>query len=365
MAHLHFRRMVYKSGGRAAAGRIAYITGAREPSSSAEQQLAYIAGTREDLVFTQTRNLPAWAEGNATTFFRAAEAYEGGGDTRAWNAFEEWKITLPQELTIAQNTALAADLVDLIAGTRLPCTVALHNPLTLDGTQHQPHIHLLISARQNDGHARSAEQHFKRHNRKEPAKGGAEKDPAFWTQGAVKLHRVMLADILNLHLEQHGQVARVHPDSLVERGMGREPEPKLLPSEGNAYRTRKHVSPTMAEVLAIRQTRATQPPREQNNARQYWEQRKGVLGITRDMPHAQKLAHVLLRRHGTVERVPERYRPLVAQTPITHQASTRTTNLAQQLKRLTRRLAPTLDDSAAQGRLAIRLHEERGQGVSW
>ena len=65
------------------------------------------------------------------------------------------KSRLPQELTHGQNMALMRDLVDTIAGNRLPITYAFHDPTTLDGTRQQPHLHLLISARQNDAHART------------------------------------------------------------------------------------------------------------------------------------------------------------------------------------------------------------------
>jgi len=40
-------------------------------------------------------------------------------------AFEEWKVTLPQELTHGQNMALMRDMVDTIAGNRLPGIVKL------------------------------------------------------------------------------------------------------------------------------------------------------------------------------------------------------------------------------------------------
>ena len=46
-------------------------------------------------------------------------------------AFEEWKVTLPHELSHRQNMALMRDLVDAIAGTRLPITYAFHDPTTL------------------------------------------------------------------------------------------------------------------------------------------------------------------------------------------------------------------------------------------
>ena len=74
------------------------------------------AKDREDLVYERSRNLPAWAENNPHTYFRAAERYERVNGV----AFEEWKVTLPHELSHRQNLALTRDLVDAIAGTGCP-----------------------------------------------------------------------------------------------------------------------------------------------------------------------------------------------------------------------------------------------------
>ena len=171
VAHLHFARTVYHSGGGKASGRIAYITRQPEHEGSAyDRQARYIAREdREDLVYERSRNLPAWAAGNPHTYFRAAERYERANGV----AFEEWKVTLPHELSHRQNLALMRDLVEAIAGTRLPITYAFHDPPTLRGTRQQPHLHLLISARQNDAHTRTAATHFKRYNRAHPERGGA------------------------------------------------------------------------------------------------------------------------------------------------------------------------------------------------
>ena len=117
MAHLHFKRTVYRSGGGTATKRLEYIT--RQPERdlvAADRQLRYLREDREDLVYERSRNLPIWAEGNPHTYFRAAERYERVNGV----AFEEWKVTLPQELSHRQNLALTRDLVDAIAGTRLP-----------------------------------------------------------------------------------------------------------------------------------------------------------------------------------------------------------------------------------------------------
>jgi hypothetical protein len=206
----------------------------------------------------------------------------------------------------------------------------------------------------------------------------------------------MVSDILNVHLELHGQVARVHPETLASRGIDRQPEPKLLPSESRAYREQGTITPTMGEVLQIREARAKQPPREQNNARQYWEQRKMFLGITRDMTREEKVAHILLRRHGAVERVAERYRPLVERErsrgvpreqvakehaiaraerqakrrpervppPAPSRATGR--SLAQQLTALARSLEAEQD--VAGGGVRVRLHEkdrDEDRGIGW
>jgi MobA/MobL family len=311
VAHLHFQRTVYKSGGRQASAKVCYITREteREPASLAERQLCYISREgREDLVYTRSRNLPAWTQNNPHTYFRATERYERANGI----AFEEWKLTLPQELSPRQNMDLMRDLVATIAGDRLPITYAFHCPQTMDGTQAQPHLHLLISGRQDDGIARAPTQHFKRYNPTHPERGGAPKDPALYHYRAVKGWRVTISDVINVHLERAGLKERLHPDRLADRDITRQPEPKLLPSQSRKYREKGLVGETMQEVLTIRaerqQTRAT----EQANAREYWEERKLVLGITDAMDMPAQLAAIgtaraLVRDQAPAQRVMEAY----------------------------------------------------------
>jgi MobA/MobL family len=363
VAHLHFRRTVYKAGGQKAARRIAYITrteGKRQSDSA--RHLKYLTQGREDLVAAGTRNLPAWAP-DARTYFAAAEQYEGANRV----AFEEWKITLPVELAREDNLALVQDLLDTIAGERLPCTWAMHAPLTLDGTGEQPHLHLLLSSRMNDAHTRTPDTHFKLWQRKAPEQGGAQKDPAFWSKGAVKAHRLMVADMLNIHLEAHRLTARVDPETLARRGIQRQPEPKLLPSESAAFREQGAVGKTMGEVLATRKARTKQRTREDNTAYQAWEERKAFLGIDRAMPREEKIAAILLKRHGKVAQVPARYRPLAeAQERRRQRGKERqdTRSLTQQIAALTARLE---DEEQAHGRgVHVRVWDrEKEQGMGW
>ena len=58
----------------------------------------------------------------------------------------------------------------LTAEERLPYTLAIHR-----GGGENPHCHLVISERSNDGLARTAETWFKRYNGKAPERGGARK----------------------------------------------------------------------------------------------------------------------------------------------------------------------------------------------
>jgi hypothetical protein len=322
MAVLRFRRTVYKSGGQQATDRVSYIT--RQPVrdlSAATQQVRYISEGREDCLFTRSKHLPAWADGKPHVFFRAAETYERANGI----AFEEWKIALPQELSHRDNMALTHDLIDVIAGDALPITYAFHDPRTMDGHGQQPHLHLLLSSRRQDGLPRTAAQYFRRYNAQHPERGGAQKDPRFRQMGSVKAHRVLIADVLNLHLERAGCAERVHPDTLEQRGIAREPEPKLFPSESRAYREDGHVSPRMQEVLEVRAQRQQTRAEEQADARMYWEERKADLGLMSAMDGAVQLA-VIGAARGQVrpsQRLPAAIAAADGRTPVREQLPTR------------------------------------------
>ena len=57
MAHLHFRRTVYKSGGRKAASRVAYIARQQPLDRDAEHQLRYIQRADVDMGYTRNRHM--------------------------------------------------------------------------------------------------------------------------------------------------------------------------------------------------------------------------------------------------------------------------------------------------------------------
>src|SRR5215471_4945390 len=139
MAHVALMRTAYKSGGHAAQERVQYIT--RDLSHAhtpAERQLRYLREGREDLVYTNTRNLPPWADGDPCRYFQEAERSERAplaAKRYRGVAFEEWKMLLPNTLDHRANMDLMRDLVEVIAGDTLPCTYAFHDPQTLRGTR--------------------------------------------------------------------------------------------------------------------------------------------------------------------------------------------------------------------------------------
>jgi hypothetical protein len=76
MAHLHFQRTVYKSGGGKATARIESMTRQPDHSAYVQQERSIVHEVLAVLMDEHTRNLPAWAEGNPHTYFRAAERYD-------------------------------------------------------------------------------------------------------------------------------------------------------------------------------------------------------------------------------------------------------------------------------------------------
>ena len=301
MAILHVSRTVHTSSSRKAGNaqaRIVYITrqSARtyDPST---RQLRYIAGDREDLVYTNQRNFPQWAKDNPHVFFRAAETYEGGKQATHTNGqrimWEEWKVTLPRELSHAENMKLTRDIIDAMCGKNIPVVYALHDPLASDKGQ-QPHLHIMLSSRKTDGINRLPSQHFKRWNASDPSKGGAQKSELYAHKGMVKAWRVMLSDITNLHLEATGKKERVSPETLRSQGVKRAPEPKIGTNGGQGLKQ------------AVRNIRARRDRQKELLATQtYWNVRKARLGFTQAMTQHEKLQAIYAARKELLTQTPQ------------------------------------------------------------
>jgi MobA/MobL family len=304
MATTHFARTVFKGGYGGAVHRVQYIT--RTLPDRAEVQVRHQRldeGTetvREDLVYWRARNLPSWAQEDAVVFFRAAEQHTSS----AWIAYEEWKFSLPREFSRRQQMDAARDFLSSAFGETHPYVWAMHDPVAADGGR-QPHVHVLWSPRQLDGIVREPAQFFRRADTGQPARGGAPVNRALTHFGAVKAARVQYTDVMNLHLERAGFDARLHPERLDARGILRQPEPRLSPADSQAFK-RGEVTDAMQGVLDHRKRYAMAKSREQRIAREYWEARKLVLGLSREREDGESLARVRAARVRTSREVPSR-----------------------------------------------------------
>lgn len=239
---------------------------------------------RNDLLYAETRNIPAWANGNSVAFFAAAEQYERTNGRIA----DSWEMSLPRELSLPQRHALIHDFLTVQRGDSKPLVWAIHEPLARDG-EPQPHVHILMSPRMQDAHERSATAFFRCWNAAEPAQGGCQKD---WSRGrtsAYSVQRAAWADVLNWHLERAGIDAAVDPRSLAERGFTRAPQQH----RGTAL--------DREESDTARAARLADQALEAAHAHDYWTQRKVTLGLTAEMSHEHAVQRIATHFYGETQ----------------------------------------------------------------
>lgn len=182
-------------------------TGSRKGGQSAAAKSDYIRRegkyTRDpnEVLATGDGNMPNFAADHPADYWKAADDFERANG----RLFKEVEFALPRELTLEQQQNLvnqfAAELTD---GECLPFSYAIHR-----GNDTNPHCHLMISERRNDGIDRDASQWFKRLNRKEPERGGAEKTESLKPEAWLADTRERWSQRANEALEQHGHKARI------------------------------------------------------------------------------------------------------------------------------------------------------------
>ena len=160
--HLSFRSGSRGSGASAAAA-FAYVT---RTAAFAERDL-------DDAVYTELGHMPSWAEDSPADYWGAADLFERANGRLYLSA----DFALPRGFDLEEQVEMAhAFVAQLTDEEQLPYTLAIHAGFDDKGRQHNPHAHVLISERVNDGIAREREQWFRRANTANPEKGGAPKD---------------------------------------------------------------------------------------------------------------------------------------------------------------------------------------------
>jgi hypothetical protein len=198
MANYHLQvKIGSKAEGDTAGGKCAYITRTEAFKNKADE-----------LAYTASGNMPKWPKTNPQNdpshYWKAADIYERDNG----RLYREVEFALPRELSLEEQKALchsyAEKLGTLDKGEKLPFTFAIHT----DPVNHNPHCHLMISERINDGIPRNASTWFKRANSATPAKGGALKSQELKGNQWLVPTRELLAVMTNAALK----------DAAMERG---------------------------------------------------------------------------------------------------------------------------------------------------
>ena len=163
---------------------------------------------REDkLMHAESAHMPQWAQADARAYWDAADTHERSNG----RLFKYVEFALPRELTLEQNIALsrefAMQLTKGIDGGNLPFTFGVH-----EGKGHNPHCHLIISERVNDGIERGPDVWFKRvatGKNAKPENGGARKSAALKRNEWLEDTRALWARVANAALAAAGHDARI------------------------------------------------------------------------------------------------------------------------------------------------------------
>ena len=217
-------------GGGGAIYHMAVRNGSRAKGHCARAAAAYIQRAAEysrdaeavaELVYTESGHMPGWADADPTTYWDAADLWE----RRNGQLFKGVEFALPLALTPEERQDLAVGFAHYLTDAeQLPYTLAIHA-----GQGENPHCHLMISERGNDGVERDAEQWFKRYNAEEPELGGACKSRALQPKSWLLETRAAWAEQTNQALERAGLDVRIDHRSLEAQGIDRVPGVHLGP----------------------------------------------------------------------------------------------------------------------------------------
>lgn len=177
-----------------------------------------------EVLFSESGNMPAWAAENPGNYWDAADLYE----RKNGRLFKEVEFALPIELTLEQQIDTIRAFADHVAGAdNLPFTYAVHA-----GRGSNPHCHLMLNERINDGIERTAETWFKRAaNKNKPAEtGGARKSERLKPNDWLDNTREAWANFANDALDRHGHNQRIDHRTLEEQGIDRKAQIHLGPA---------------------------------------------------------------------------------------------------------------------------------------
>lgn len=171
---------------------------------------------RQELVASESFNLPSWAP-DGKTFFTAADKFERTNGT----TFKQFIIMLPCELDNDENIKIAQDIKDKIIGDNKAGIWAIHSKQAVTANVQNIHLHLMNSERIQDAALKEKppEQYFKRYNPSNPEQGGYKKDRKNLCRKRAKNPeidkiRALIADAINAGYERNNLPIRVSGTTL-------------------------------------------------------------------------------------------------------------------------------------------------------
>lgn len=176
------------------------------------------AKDKDEVLTMASGNMPDWAKNQPGEYWRTADVYERA-NARLCKRVE---FALPRELDAEAQKQLVSSFARQLADTNdgpLPYSYAIHK----GHGQGNPHCHLMISERVNDGQPRSRENWFKRASPVDPAEGGARKTEALKPKEWLLETREVWQNQANRALERAGRDARIDHRTLEAQGIDRAP----------------------------------------------------------------------------------------------------------------------------------------------
>jgi hypothetical protein len=229
-------------------------SGSRARAACAAEAYDYIAreGRFDDpeldrAVYMESGNMPSWAGDDAREFWDAADLYERANA----RLFIAGVFSLPRGLDVEDRIDLARTFVrELSSLERLPYTFAIHAGEDQEGREHNPHAHVMLSERGDDGLERRPQDWFRQANRQYPGRGGAAKSRSSHCPHWIERIRERLANAINDRLRDRGRDERVDHRSYRQRGIDRQPGEHIGPKAFRIFeRTGK--SHRLEQAIAI------------------------------------------------------------------------------------------------------------------
>lgn len=242
MAHFHLSMKVQprQKDGRKLSAKLHYDYIARQ------DKYAHLKGRQEDFVLAESGNLPAWAHGNAGTFWKEAEDHRSPSGT----AYREIEIGLQEELSLEDNLTLLKGFMNEFHIDNYAYTFALHSKdSSLEQGHTNIHAHLMFCEKiQEADRLLGPDKFFQRYRETASGEktGGYLSSREFKPKSVLRTMRKRWAERVNEMFKERGIDAEITEknnadryDELVEQGRYDEAElvnRTAAPHLGRAYR---------------------------------------------------------------------------------------------------------------------------------